>query len=73
MLSESLRAVISQRLVPTADETGLVPAIAGGQAQAPVEVSLEYERYPDVETAEGPFVFRGELLLEGLRRSGLPE
>jgi twitching motility protein PilT len=27
MLSESLRAVISQRLVPTADETGRVPAL----------------------------------------------
>jgi twitching motility protein PilT len=27
MLSESLRAVISQRLVPTADETGRLPAL----------------------------------------------
>jgi twitching motility protein PilT len=27
MLSESLRAVVSQRLLPTADRTGLVPAL----------------------------------------------
>ncbi len=70
--ANAAEAALSAAAVPAStEEQPDSPASASLEA-VPLEVvsletvSLAYRRYPDIEEAEGPFVFRGELQIECL-------